>query len=48
MDLSFLDYLDTIEGGDLTSAAIVEMEGTFFYPLASIHLGKSLKSTLLR
>ena len=33
MDLSFLDYLDTIEDGDLTSAAIVEMEGTFFYPL---------------
>lgn len=33
MDPSFLDYLDTIEDGDLSSAAIVEMEGTFFYPL---------------
>ncbi|MBL6694781.1 MAG: hypothetical protein ISQ01_03455, partial [Luminiphilus sp.] len=33
MDISFLDYLDTIEDGDLSSAAIVEMEGTFFYPL---------------
>jgi len=33
MDISFLDFLDTIEDGDLSPAAIVEMEGTFFYLL---------------
>lgn len=33
MDPFFLDYLDTIEDGDLSSAAIVETKDTFFYPL---------------
>lgn len=31
IDISLLDILDSMEGSDQTSAAIVDMEGTFFY-----------------